>query len=91
MPESLSHHPVQLMMQTRLKKMTFPDCLATSSFRCLKQAYAQQGGAFWCLAVVKFPPLTYVVVQWFRICLATQEMQVQALVGELRSHIPQSD
>ena len=71
--------------------MTSPGCLVTGSVRCLKQAYAQQGGAFWCLAVVKFPSLTSLVIWWFRICLAMQEMQVRALVGELRSHTPQSD
>lgn len=90
-PSPSLHHSVQLMMQTQLKKMTSPGCLVTRSVRCLKQAYAQQGGAFWGLAVVKFPSLTSLVVQWFRICLATQEMQVRALVCELRSHIPQSD
>ena len=34
------------------------------------------------------PPL---VVQWLRICLPMQGMQVQALVRELRSHMPWSN
>ena len=28
------------------------------------------------------------VVQWLELCLPIQEMQVQSLVGELRSHMP---
>ena len=31
---------------------------------------------------------TSLVVQWLGIRLAVQEMQVQSLVGELRSHMP---
>ena len=34
---------------------------------------------------------TSLVVQWLRICLATQRMWVQSLVGELGSHMPQSN
>ena len=33
---------------------------------------------------------TSLVVQWLRICLATQGTQVLSLVGELRSHTLQS-
>ena len=31
---------------------------------------------------------TSLVVQWLSICLPVQGMQVQSLVGELRSHMP---
>ena len=31
---------------------------------------------------------TFLVVQWLRIHLPTQGMQVQSLAGELRSHMP---
>ena len=34
---------------------------------------------------------TSLVVQWLRICLAMQGMQVQSLVRELRFHMPQSN
>ena len=34
---------------------------------------------------------TSLVVQQLRICLAMQEMGVQSLVGELRSHMPRSN
>lgn len=33
---------------------------------------------------------TSLVVQWLRICLATQGAEVQSLVGGLRSHTPGS-
>ena len=32
---------------------------------------------------------TYLVIQWLRICLSTQEICVRPLVRELRSHMPQ--
>ena len=32
---------------------------------------------------------TSLVVHWLRICLSTQGMQVQSLVEELRSYMPQ--
>ena len=31
---------------------------------------------------------TYLVVQWLRLCLAMQEVQVPSLVREVRSYIP---
>ena len=31
---------------------------------------------------------TSLVTQWLRICLAMHGMQVQSLVGELKSHMP---
>ena len=34
---------------------------------------------------------TSLVVQWLRILLPMQGMQVQSLVGELRSHMPQGN
>ena len=34
---------------------------------------------------------TSLVVQWLRICLATQWTPLQSLLGELRSHIPRSN
>ena len=34
---------------------------------------------------------TSLMVQWLRICLAMQRTWVQSLVGELRSHMPQSN
>ena len=34
---------------------------------------------------------TTLVVQWLKIHLATQGIWVQSLVGELRSHMPQSN
>ena len=33
--------------------------------------------------------MTSLVVQWFRLHLPVQGVQVQSLVGELRSHMPQ--
>ena len=34
---------------------------------------------------------TSLVVQWLRFCSPMQEMQVQSLTGELRSHIPRGN
>ena len=34
---------------------------------------------------------TSLMVQWLRIHLAMKGMQIQSLVGELRSHLPQSN
>ena len=31
---------------------------------------------------------TFLVVQWLRLCLPKQEVQVRSLVGDLRSHVP---
>ena len=36
----------------------------------------------------KMPPRVFLVVQWLRLCLPMQGVQVPSLVGELRSHMP---
>ena len=44
-----------------------------------------------CVQLSRLIVRPYLVIQWLRICLLMQGTQVQSLVQELRSHMPQGN